>query len=335
MHKIKTRTSRKLNLVKAMAHHFISQNSNLLVAWMILMTATVHAALETPETPPQEPTPNTEQSTNPIILSLASKLPYVTFALIFAIFITSIYQLLYHMDEDEERSDEEFFKKVSEETTANKEYIDKILNEKETWENGTSERKLYLQKKLDKKLRQLGEMLKKSDVATTEAAKNLTNLAKQATHAVNLAASAVKQQEALHPSPMQSGETERYLWSQTQDEVEVILPVPQSTQCGDIKHELTPNTISLTVQGQKLIEGNLFATVVPEESTWVLDKDQNNKRIVWSLQKTEPTKNRQWQYIVKGEVKGTLKTTFNDSLMDDLDVDDLESITNAIKALRK
>jgi hypothetical protein len=65
-----------------------------------------------------------------------------------------------------------------------------------------------------------------------------------------------------------SGETDVYNWNQTDKEVELYVPVAASVKGKDINCKIRSNNMMLTVSGEVLINGDFYATVVPDECNW-------------------------------------------------------------------
>jgi hypothetical protein len=65
-----------------------------------------------------------------------------------------------------------------------------------------------------------------------------------------------------------SGETDVYNWNQTDKEVELYVPVAASVKGKDINCKIRSNNMILTVSGEILINGDFYATVVPDECNW-------------------------------------------------------------------
>jgi len=278
----------------------------------------VYSSIDVSDAPSDQANMNKEGKTG-AELNLLTIIPIMSLILMVGILMLSLYQIYRTFKEDPEENEELFHKgeKLAE-STEEQDFIAEATALKED-----------LLMKLTALSDRLGELLQKKKERSAAAA----------------ALAQASKQSDLRPVPVANKITmniaENFRWTQTTDEVELFVPVAADAQRGNVRYVLTPNKIQLTVRNENIIKGELFSTVIPEESTWVLDFDENKNRIIWiSLQKTETAKNRQWQYVVKSEPKEASKTKPRTKkqpppVLDDIDIDDYESVTNAIKALRK
>lgn len=66
-----------------------------------------------------------------------------------------------------------------------------------------------------------------------------------------------------------------YFWQQTSEDITVTVRMPQGATKGEVRFALTPDSISLGVQGfAPLLEGQLNEPVDPEASTWIIKDDK-------------------------------------------------------------
>lgn len=72
----------------------------------------------------------------------------------------------------------------------------------------------------------------------------------------------------LNPDPI-------YFWQQTSEDITVTVRLPQGATKGDVRFALTPDNISVGVQGfAPLLEGQLHESVDPEASAWIMKDDK-------------------------------------------------------------
>eukprot|EP00658_Telonema_sp_P-2_P021149 TRINITY_DN18403_c0_g1_i2.p1 TRINITY_DN18403_c0_g1~~TRINITY_DN18403_c0_g1_i2.p1 ORF type:complete len:209 (-),score=69.35 TRINITY_DN18403_c0_g1_i2:153-779(-) len=126
------------------------------------------------------------------------------------------------------------------------------------------------------------------------------------------------------------GTTDRYVWMQTDDEVEIRFNVKDGVKTKDVDWSLRSDHIKLVVQGQKMVEGKLFKTVVVDDSIWTFDTSDDGKKVlVWTLQKKEKTEGRShWKYIAEGEP--SIDTSRFGSAVSTVDANDPESIKKMV-----
>ena len=68
------------------------------------------------------------------------------------------------------------------------------------------------------------------------------------------------------------GKTEKYNWSQTDKEVEVYIQVPSNTKGKDVNYKISSNHLTLKISGNVVIDGDLYAAVIPDECNWQIGK---------------------------------------------------------------
>jgi hypothetical protein len=64
------------------------------------------------------------------------------------------------------------------------------------------------------------------------------------------------------------GSTDRYDWHQNEKEVEIYIPVAASTTGKDVKCKIQSEKLFVSVAGEIIIDGKLFAPVQPDECNW-------------------------------------------------------------------
>ncbi|XP_077363659.1 nudC domain-containing protein 1 isoform X2 [Festucalex cinctus] len=91
-----------------------------------------------------------------------------------------------------------------------------------------------------------------------------------------------------------------YFWQQTPDDITASVRLPEGVTKDAIQFRLTADTISLGVQGfAPLLEGQLYASVDPEASAWIL---RDEKSLEVTLQKR--TEGPMWPELVMGDRRG-------------------------------
>lgn len=69
-------------------------------------------------------------------------------------------------------------------------------------------------------------------------------------------------------SDILSGATDKYNWMQNDKEVEVYLKVDCSVKGKEVKCLIESNKLVVSVRGETIVEGVLYASVLPEECNW-------------------------------------------------------------------
>jgi hypothetical protein len=86
-----------------------------------------------------------------------------------------------------------------------------------------------------------------------------------------------------------SGAGERYRWSQTAKEIEVVVPLPQDTKSKDVTCKLLPSSINLIVGDRTIMRGRLLRRVVADECDWMLEGTGEARVLRLTLTKLTPT----------------------------------------------
>lgn len=82
---------------------------------------------------------------------------------------------------------------------------------------------------------------------------------------------------------------EGYSWTQTEDELEVVVPLPKDATSKDVHVKYLPKSIEVKCQKEPLISLSLFARVDPDGCTWTLDRDGDESKLVITMEKADPT----------------------------------------------
>uniref|UniRef100_A0AC35GU35 NudC domain-containing protein 1 n=1 Tax=Panagrolaimus sp. PS1159 TaxID=55785 RepID=A0AC35GU35_9BILA len=77
-----------------------------------------------------------------------------------------------------------------------------------------------------------------------------------------------------------------YTWTQSHDEITVTFNLSALTAKDDIKITFQTNYISIYNRGSKLLEGNLFGEIISDESTWTIQKINDNTSVISVLEVT-------------------------------------------------
>nr|XP_058948737.1 nudC domain-containing protein 2-like isoform X2 [Pocillopora verrucosa] len=63
-------------------------------------------------------------------------------------------------------------------------------------------------------------------------------------------------------------------WAQTIDEVFIEVIVPKGTRGREIVCDISPKNIKFSLKGQEFFKGELYGTVLADESTWTLEDNE-------------------------------------------------------------
>ena len=123
----------------------------------------------------------------------------------------------------------------------------------------------------------------------------------------------------MMPNKGNGGEAEKYVWTQTLDDLEVRVAVPPGTKSKEIECAFAKNRFSFklkTASGEPRIEGEFYAAITPDECYWTLE---DNAYVSCFLQKAK-TGAEWWPHVLVDDPKiDTKKVEPENSRLDDLD----------------
>lgn len=82
---------------------------------------------------------------------------------------------------------------------------------------------------------------------------------------------------------------ENYSWTQTDDEVEVVVPLPTGSTSKDVNVKYLPTKVEVKCRKEPLVSLSLFARVDPDGCTWTLDRDGDESKLVITIEKADAT----------------------------------------------
>ncbi|XP_065885500.1 nudC domain-containing protein 2-like [Dysidea avara] len=92
-------------------------------------------------------------------------------------------------------------------------------------------------------------------------------------------------------------------WAQTIDDVMIEVNVPKGTKSREIKCNITPKSLTVSVQGKEIIKGDLYTTVLADECVWTIE-DGSLLRIV--LVKSNRDAANCWKSLLLGKYEADL-----------------------------
>lgn len=101
----------------------------------------------------------------------------------------------------------------------------------------------------------------------------------------------LRQQQQAPPPPtdIMRGETDRYQWSQTAQEVDIYVNIPEGTRKNQLSCTISANKLVVTLDKQPIVEGKLPAEVKPDECNWQLEASDGKQKLWISLFKAKRT----------------------------------------------
>ena len=134
------------------------------------------------------------------------------------------------------------------------------------------------------------------------------------------------------------GSTENYDWQQSKTEMEVFIPnIAKETRGKDVNISITSHSLHASIAGKEIINGSLYAEVIPDECNWQIEEDEvTGGRQVWiSLYKREATLlKKMWPVVVQGDnSKSSVSRvkTVGGMPMAEIDISDEGRMKEAIK----
>jgi hypothetical protein len=146
------------------------------------------------------------------------------------------------------------------------------------------------------------------------------------------------------------GQTDRYSWSQTNQEVDIYVPVDKEVTKQQISCKILSDRLTLKVGPKTIIEGSSFADVVPDECNWqlgctkfhimssksfhviifVLDGTGNDRKIWITLFKARRSEQgRFWRSAIRGDLD--INPAKNERPVYDVNPDDPDSVRSAME----
>lgn len=79
-----------------------------------------------------------------------------------------------------------------------------------------------------------------------------------------------------------------YQWTQTDEELEVIVPLPKGATSKDVNVKYLPKSLEVKCKKEPLVVLPLFARVDPDGCTWTLDRAGDEMKLVITMEKGDP-----------------------------------------------
>uniref|UniRef100_F6XIA2 NudC domain-containing protein 1 n=1 Tax=Callithrix jacchus TaxID=9483 RepID=F6XIA2_CALJA len=92
-----------------------------------------------------------------------------------------------------------------------------------------------------------------------------------------------------------------YYWQQTEDDLTVMIQLPEDSTKEDIQVQFLPDHINIVLKDHQFLEGKLYSSVDHESSTWIIK--ENNSLEISLIKKNEGLT---WPELVVGDKQGEL-----------------------------
>lgn len=140
---------------------------------------------------------------------------------------------------------------------------------------------------------------------------------------VKESASNEEEEDPTPPPPGNGGSTEKYVWTQTLGDLNVIIPVPLGTKTKMLTVEIMNKRLKVGMKGQPpIIDGEFHKRVIVDDCFWTLE---DGREISISLQKEN--KMEWWKCIIVGDAEiDTTKVQPENSKLGDLDAETRQTV---------
>jgi len=134
------------------------------------------------------------------------------------------------------------------------------------------------------------EANKEGQASNTASTMNLKNMLMQQQ------AQAAAQAAGREKKKLPEGSNEKYKWTQSEDEVEITVPVHPGCSGKDVVVKMKSKTISVEVKGEVVLEGSLSNVIHTDGSTWSLSGDGGERAVSVVLEKAREVT---WSSLLK------------------------------------
>lgn len=117
------------------------------------------------------------------------------------------------------------------------------------------------------------------------------------------------------------GKTDKFVWTQTLQEVQVIIDVPKNMKGRDFVVDIDVETLLVKIKGRDpIITGDMFAKIVCDDATWTLEQERGKDTKTLTVYLPKFDKMTWWKCVMKGGVEiNTQKIQPENSQLSDLD----------------
>lgn len=123
------------------------------------------------------------------------------------------------------------------------------------------------------------------------------------------------------PNDRNGGETEKYSWGQTLEQVDVTINIDKGVKARDLEVQIKTGSVRIAMKdGSKVyLEGEWFEKIDSEETFWTMESTKDGKQLVMNITKM-PNQDKWWDTVIKGDKTiDTSKVNPEPSKLSDLD----------------
>jgi hypothetical protein len=106
-------------------------------------------------------------------------------------------------------------------------------------------------------------------------------------------------QKMLMGKNAHTGQTTRYSWMQNEQDLDVFIPISETTAKKDIHVKTTMSHVKVVIDGAVALDDDFHAPVVPDDCFWQLDETKKQKVLWLSFSKKAPAI---WKFIFMADV---------------------------------
>ena len=165
------------------------------------------------------------------------------------------------------------------------------------------------------------ELLEREEAAKKENPAAAAQLEKEGEEVKQEEGEEKKEDKGQKPNTGNGGETDKYYWEQTIDELTVNVYIPKEIKAKMLDVDIQTNKLRVAIKGQSeaIIDGELWKAVKIDDCLWSIDKDQSGKRVL-QLSLTKRDGMAWWDCVIKGDTKiDTSVVNPENSKLSDLD----------------
>ena len=127
--------------------------------------------------------------------------------------------------------------------------------------------------------------------------------------------------DKLAPGPCNGSKTDKYVWTQSLEEVQASIPIDKNLRARDLNIKFDVNHCHIATKDGKIVylDGDWCDKIHPDETLWTIEESNGAKVIDLTVMKWKNTQNW-WNCLLKGEpVIDTQKINPESSKLSDLD----------------
>lgn len=101
-------------------------------------------------------------------------------------------------------------------------------------------------------------------------------------------------QKMLMGKNAHTGETTRYSWMQNEHDLDIFIPISETTEKKNVQVKTTTSHVKIVIDGMVALDDDFEAPVVPDDCFWQLDESKKQKVLWLSFSKKKP---EIWKFI--------------------------------------